>query len=430
MYISQCIIAKNEENNIEYCLSHLKSVVDEQIVVDTGSTDRTVEIAEKLGAKVFHFEWVDDFSAARNFALDKAKGDWVIFLDCDEYFADSSIPLIKKNIKEIDRKKNINAIQSQLINIDKEKNVISVAKNTSPRIFKNKKNLRYRNRIHEHLVDFSIEKSGSAVVFANATEDLKILHTGYDKGVFVEKNKSARNFFMLKRELDQNPEDTLLNFYMSKSLYTIRVFSESLKYSQQALKYANETKDSKLYPVIYSQILYTMNAMQVQYDEIREMFEEAVFKYPKYPDYYRVMGLVEMRCGRVQEATEMLEKCILYCQNFKNEIESVALGQIENVYSDLLKAFIIADNRPKIVETSVALLNAEKYNYENLFVLIKTLLTSEDEERIIGFLTRIYDYTKFKDKIYLLKISQQCENKKMTEYFMSILSEEEKQAIE
>ena len=99
MYITQCIIAKNEEDNIGYCLSHLKSVADEQIVVDTGSNDRTVEVAKELGAKLFYFDWIDDFSAARNYALEKAKGDWIVFLDCDEYFTDDSIPLIKGYIK-------------------------------------------------------------------------------------------------------------------------------------------------------------------------------------------------------------------------------------------------------------------------------------------------------------------------------------------
>ena len=69
--ISQCMIVKNEEANIERALSWGKGVVSEQIVVDTGSTDRTVEIAERMGAKIYHFEWIDDFAAAKNFAISK-----------------------------------------------------------------------------------------------------------------------------------------------------------------------------------------------------------------------------------------------------------------------------------------------------------------------------------------------------------------------
>ena len=88
--LSQCMIVKNEEKNIERALSWGKSFMWEQIVVDTGSTDRTVEIARRLGAKVYHFEWIDDFAAAKNYAVSQAQGDWIVFLDADEYLRGQS----------------------------------------------------------------------------------------------------------------------------------------------------------------------------------------------------------------------------------------------------------------------------------------------------------------------------------------------------
>ena len=75
--ISQCMIVKDEEQSIERALSWGKEILWEQIVVDTGSTDQTAEIAESMGAKVYHLEWADDFAAAKNFAISKAKGDWI-----------------------------------------------------------------------------------------------------------------------------------------------------------------------------------------------------------------------------------------------------------------------------------------------------------------------------------------------------------------
>ena len=79
--LSVCMIVKNEESNIERALSWGKGIVSEQIVIDTGSTDNTVKIAESMGAKVYHFEWIDDFSAAKNYAIEKCSGDWIAFLD-------------------------------------------------------------------------------------------------------------------------------------------------------------------------------------------------------------------------------------------------------------------------------------------------------------------------------------------------------------
>ena len=84
--ISQCMIVKNEEKNIRQALSWGKGIVSEQIVVDTGSTDRTVEIATQMGAKVFFFSWMDDFAAAKNYAISLAEFEWIALLDADESF--------------------------------------------------------------------------------------------------------------------------------------------------------------------------------------------------------------------------------------------------------------------------------------------------------------------------------------------------------
>ena len=84
MKISACMIVKNEADNLAKTLPSLSQVVDEIIVVDTGSTDETVAVAEKYGAKVLHFTWCDDFSAARNYSLRYATGDWVMWTDADE----------------------------------------------------------------------------------------------------------------------------------------------------------------------------------------------------------------------------------------------------------------------------------------------------------------------------------------------------------
>ncbi|WP_337872164.1 glycosyltransferase family 2 protein, partial [Ignavibacterium sp.] len=81
--ITLSMIVKNEERYLEDCLNSVKNVFDEIIIVDTGSTDNTLKIAEKFNAKVFHFDWINDFSAARNFALSKSTGEWILYLDAD-----------------------------------------------------------------------------------------------------------------------------------------------------------------------------------------------------------------------------------------------------------------------------------------------------------------------------------------------------------
>ena len=105
MKISACVIAKNEAENLPRWLASMRVFADEMIVVDTGSTDATVEIARAGGARVCHFDWINDFAAAKNFALDQAQGDWVVFTDADEYFTEESEPRVRPLIEEYDKKR-------------------------------------------------------------------------------------------------------------------------------------------------------------------------------------------------------------------------------------------------------------------------------------------------------------------------------------
>ena len=98
--LSLCMIVKNEERNLVRCLSSVKSAVDEIIVVDTGSTDRTKELAAAFGAKVFDFDWDEDFSSARNFSLSRATGDWILVIDADETVSSRDHETIRDFIKK------------------------------------------------------------------------------------------------------------------------------------------------------------------------------------------------------------------------------------------------------------------------------------------------------------------------------------------
>ncbi|MBI2523263.1 glycosyltransferase [Candidatus Woesearchaeota archaeon] len=95
MPVSLCMIVKDEEGYIEKCISSVKNIIDEIIIIDTGSNDKTKEIAKNLNAKIYDFEWSDDFSAARNFSISKATKDWILVLDADETISNKDLETIK-----------------------------------------------------------------------------------------------------------------------------------------------------------------------------------------------------------------------------------------------------------------------------------------------------------------------------------------------
>ncbi|MBF2065637.1 MAG: tetratricopeptide repeat protein [Calothrix sp. C42_A2020_038] len=200
MKLSLCIIVKNEEAALPKCIRSAKSIVDEIIVVDTGSTDKTIEIAKGLGAKVYQDEWKNDFSAARNEALKYVTGDWVLVLDADETLTSK----IKSHIKQ--------AIEMQeylMINLLR----YEVGANQSPhsmvsRLFRNHPDIKFSRPYHAIVDDSVLEilKKEPDWQIGHLSE-VAILHQGYHKAVIEEQNKAIRAKAAMEAFIINHPND-------------------------------------------------------------------------------------------------------------------------------------------------------------------------------------------------------------------------------
>ena len=144
MKINLVMIVKNEARSLERCLGAAKPLADRMIVVDTGSEDETVEIARRMGAEVFFFSWINDFAAARNFALEQSDGDWNLVLDADEYLR----PVSRRKLEE-----SLGARRGRwlggLLRYDSypDGQEVSVSSSVLPRLLP--AGIRYTGRIHE-----------------------------------------------------------------------------------------------------------------------------------------------------------------------------------------------------------------------------------------------------------------------------------------
>ena len=202
------MIVKNEAANLARCLSSVEGWVDEIIVLDTGSTDRTVEVAKTLGAQVHHFDWQNDFAAARNEALKYAKGEWILVLDGDETLARGIISLLKP-VLQGSSIQGISGNDLLLISFMRlEVNARQSPYSLVSRLFRNHPDIRFRRPYHE-TVDDSIaelmqrEPAWQAISLPN----VGIHHTGYQQAAIAAQDKFNRAQGIMEAYLADHPND-------------------------------------------------------------------------------------------------------------------------------------------------------------------------------------------------------------------------------
>lgn len=198
--LSICLIVKNEEQHLPQCLASVQSIADEIIVVDTGSSDRTVPIAKKYQAKVFHFQWCDDFSKARNYAIAKAKGQWILMIDADEVLEQAAIAVLQAVMAQDD------CLAANLLRT--ESGVNQVPFSYVLRLFRNHPEVKFWGYYHESL-DRSITKLQAREPHWRLLDvDAPVLHHyGYTAQEIDRKQKHTFAKRLMNKHLEAFPDD-------------------------------------------------------------------------------------------------------------------------------------------------------------------------------------------------------------------------------
>jgi tetratricopeptide (TPR) repeat protein len=194
------MIVKDEAIALPKCLQSAKKLVDEIVVLDTGSTDRTPQIAQQYGAKVYDFPWCDDFSAARNEALKYVTGDWVLVLDADETLEPSIIPQIKEVIHG-EEYLLINLVRHEVGALQSPYSMVS-------RLFRNHPDIRFSRPYHalvdDSVIDILRQEPGWEIGYL---QGVAIQHQGYQQGVISQKDKTTKALAAMSDYLASNPQD-------------------------------------------------------------------------------------------------------------------------------------------------------------------------------------------------------------------------------
>lgn len=207
--LSLCVIVRNGREDLERCLNSARPFVDEIVVVDTGSTDSTLELLSKLAVQVHHVVWQDDFSAARNEALALATGDWILVLDADESLDSQHALLMREALL------NPRMVAYQLlITHHLGQGVLSKGVYTF-RLFRRHPQIRYRYRIHEQVSE-AVQALCQAEGFETGRLPILIHHYGYMPG--RNPTRRSRNIRLLQLSLQEHPRDPYFLYKLAGEL--------------------------------------------------------------------------------------------------------------------------------------------------------------------------------------------------------------------
>jgi glycosyltransferase involved in cell wall biosynthesis len=247
--ISVCMIVKDEEQFLDNCLTSVKDIADEIIIIDTGSKDKTVEIAQKYTDKIYFHPWKDSFSEARNHYFEYATGDWIFQIDADEELVKEDIPILLNAVKN----PSIDVIMLQIIS--RLGRGQSESRHSLERVFRNNGLIHYEGRIHEGLIGFK-----SPMIYP-----VRLKHYGYDlNDEDLSEKKLERRIRLLKMDIEEYPDNPLPYHYLSCCYLSRDLLYETIDVSLKAIELAEKQKNKN------SVFLWTRYNASIAYYKLKE----------------------------------------------------------------------------------------------------------------------------------------------------------------
>ncbi|MCI8584791.1 MAG: glycosyltransferase family 2 protein [Lachnospiraceae bacterium] len=427
--ISQCMIVKNEEKNIERALTWGKQIMWEQIVVDTGSEDQTAEIAEKMGAKVCVFPWIDDFAAAKNYAICQAKGDWIAFLDADEYMNPQDARKLPGILEQLSRR-GLEALSTGWQQLDDEGQIFSSG--TQIRVFRNDPKIRYRRRIHEQLE----AAGGRELRVGNVVQELSIFHEGYQTKAL--KGKSGRNRRLIQEELKEHPGDYEMMGYMGDEYRSDGESKEAVRWYRSAIDHMPSTlkEYDQRSAATFTYLLRLLSEEKgISTEELQMIYDKAVHLLPKEADFDYIMGRFFAAQEQPDQAVWYLEKALRKLDTYGCSNRALLLaGNLQDAYDLLVRCYYGVGNMQACVNCAVTYLKYDRYGMGVLSRLLMALLpgegTRKEYEAVSGFLAKLYDMKDIKDRIFLIKAAELSGRMGLHDFLLrSILTQEERKGL-
>ena len=302
--LSVCLIVRNEQRFLGGCLRSIQGLADEILVIDTGSTDRTVEIALAHGARVDSFDWCDDFSAARNAGLERARGDWILILDADEELMPEDRDVL---IGELRSESNHLLLRLRCIQELQGRRYQGYV----PRLFRNAPGIWFHDTIHESVtqtVSVLCDVWGMDLGLSRT----RLLHHGYMPEVVQERGKVGRNHALLIRAVADNPGNAYMQMQLGSEYLRMNEEEKAFEHFADAVRLCEDS--DRLVPDSVEGLLtlYGTNLLRARrFEETEQLLTgRLATRFPAIAWHRYLRGRSRMELGRHSEALEDLLDCL------------------------------------------------------------------------------------------------------------------------
>jgi tetratricopeptide (TPR) repeat protein len=311
--LSVCMIVKDEEEFILQAIESVRALAYQVVVVDTGSTDRTVALAESLGAEVHHFEWNDNFSDARNYSLEHVTGDWVLILDADEILDPEGNDDLARDLYSENqlgfRIPLANFMRTEDHTLQQTGDGVTYV----PRLFRNAPGLHFVGRVHEQIFSSIVVRQGHWGMDSGIGRT-RLLHFGYDPSVKISRDKVKRNLRLLDKAVEEMPDEPALLMNYALDLFNDGRIDEALVQHRHAMEVLAQHEAQHVMPEVRERLvsMFCFHLLQAEnYGELLEVAHSqlAMDCGPTTSIHYvAALGLIKQ--GQHAEAIPELQACI------------------------------------------------------------------------------------------------------------------------
>lgn len=355
--LSLCMIVKDEEKHLPMCLDSVKDYVDEIIIVDTGSTDATVEIAKKYNAKIYHHPWENSFSKARNYSLKYATCDWILILDADEEIDKEDAYRLKDVIKDPRESQTTNRADLIFIPVySKFNNGKDISIANSERLFRNNLGICYEGIVHNTL----------KYAVPTKTEDIKLHHHGYNQDNEQMERKFARTSELLKEQIKIDPGNPVPHHNLAISYLDRNMNDECIREASEAIRlFELQNSDSQLMLLSY----YSVSVAFYRKNELSSAEKYAIKLLSFYSEYIDAYCLLSSIYFLNKEYNKCVDATLKY------------LDLLKSIESDPSKALVIPYNTLQnawLAHTRMAINYFEQNNEDAGMQSLRSAINSTD----------------------------------------------------